>query len=155
MSPYFRHRPAQDQHRRPVSCSSYGSGGFPVALLHLECRCPPPGQNDLERKPTYRSAKTRVYMGTDAQQSRSFLILKYNASLTKSPQRRVNAVGSVCSCHDDHMRPLLQPIHEREQLRDDAPLHFSMSLGKRSRRCEPFIRIQPGSVNCGLEPPGP
>lgn len=53
--------------------------------------------------------------------------------LTKSPESRVNAVGSVSGCHDDDMSPLLQSVHQSEQLRHNAPLHLTMSLRKQIR----------------------
>lgn len=49
-------------------------------------------------------------------------------AVTKSPERWVDAVGSVGGCHHDHMCPLLQPVHEGQQLRHDATLHLPMCL---------------------------
>lgn len=48
--------------------------------------------------------------------------------VTESPESGVDAVGSVCGRHDDDVRPLLEPVHQGEQLRHDAPLHLSVSL---------------------------
>lgn len=50
------------------------------------------------------------------------------SSLTESPESWVNAVGSVGSRHNNDVSPLLQSVHQSEQLRHNAPLHFTMSL---------------------------
>ena len=47
---------------------------------------------------------------------------------TKSSQSWINAVGSVGGGHYDHVTSLLQAIHESKELRDDAPLYFTMGL---------------------------
>lgn len=47
---------------------------------------------------------------------------------TKSPERWIDAVGSVGGCHDDDMGSLFQTIHESQQLRDNAPLNLSVGL---------------------------
>lgn len=52
------------------------------------------------------------------------------SDLTESSECWVDAVWSVCGCHDNDMSPLLQPIHQSEKLRDNAPLHLTMSLTK-------------------------
>lgn len=55
------------------------------------------------------------------------------SDLTESPEGWVNAVGSVSGCHDNDMSPLLQSVHQSEQLRHNAPLHLTMSLRKQMR----------------------
>ena len=47
---------------------------------------------------------------------------------TESPEGRVNAVGSVGGCHDDDVSPLLETVHEGEQLGHNAPLHLAVCL---------------------------
>lgn len=65
---------------------------------------------------------------------------------TKSPERRVNGVGSVGGCHHHHVRsrntvikvvgfntlkntsPLFEVVHEGEELRDNPPLHLPVCL---------------------------
>lgn len=48
--------------------------------------------------------------------------------LTKTSQSSIHAVWSVCCCHDNHMSPLLQAIHQGQELGHDTPLHFTMGL---------------------------
>lgn len=48
--------------------------------------------------------------------------------ITESPESGVNAVGSVGSSHDDDVSPLLQAVHQGQQLGHDAPLHLTMGL---------------------------
>ena len=47
----------------------------------------------------------------------------------KPPQGTVDAVGPVGGCHDDDVRPLLQAVHQRQQLGHDASLDFTVGLG--------------------------
>ena len=49
----------------------------------------------------------------------------------KPTQRRVDAVGSVGGCHDDDMGPLLEPVHQSQQLGHDAALHLTVRLVER------------------------
>lgn len=53
-------------------------------------------------------------------------------SLTKSPEGWVNAVWPVGSCHDNDVCPLLQTVHQSQQLRHNAPLHLTVSLQNRA-----------------------
>ena len=46
-------------------------------------------------------------------------------------QRRVDAVGSVGGCHDDDVGPLLEPVHQSQQLGHDAALHLTVRLVER------------------------
>ena len=48
--------------------------------------------------------------------------------LTKSPEGGVDAVGSVGGCHDDDVSPLLQSVHQGQQLGHDTPLHLPVGL---------------------------
>lgn len=48
--------------------------------------------------------------------------------LTESSESSVDAVRSVGGGHYNNVRPLLQPIHEGEQLGDDTTLYFAVSL---------------------------
>jgi len=52
---------------------------------------------------------------------------------SKPPEGRVHTVGSVGGSHDNHMRSLLEPIHECQQLGDNTSLHLTVSL---LRECE-------------------
>ena len=51
---------------------------------------------------------------------------------SKPPEGRVHTVGSVGGSHDNHMRSLLEPIHECQQLGDNTSLHLTMSLLRES-----------------------
>ena len=52
----------------------------------------------------------------------------FTVEATKATQGRVNAVGSIGGGHDDDVRTLLQAVHEREKLGNDAALHFAVGL---------------------------
>ena len=46
----------------------------------------------------------------------------------KPPEGWVDGVGSVGGCHHDHMSSLFEPVHQRQELRDNAAFHLTMSL---------------------------
>ena len=54
--------------------------------------------------------------------------------LTESPEGAVDAVGSVGGRHDDDVRALLEAVHQRQQLRHDAPLHLAVSLHRTTQQ---------------------
>merc|ERR1712183_151545 len=45
---------------------------------------------------------------------------------SKSSESSINRVWSVGCSHYNHMRPLLQPIHQGQQLTNNPPLNFSI-----------------------------
>ena len=47
---------------------------------------------------------------------------------TKTPKGGVNAVRPVSGCHDNDMCTLFEPIHQGQQLRDNATLHLTVGL---------------------------
>lgn len=66
----------------------------------------------------------------------------FSVKASKPAQSWVNAVGSVGGSHHYDMGPLLQPVHESQQLRHDATLHLTVSLeGTKGQIVEPFINM--------------
>lgn len=73
------------------------------------------------------------------------------SKLTKSPKSWVNAVGSVGGSHNNDVSPLLQSVHQGEQLRHDAPLYLTMSL----RRQRQIRLLHQKNVHCTIQKPSP
>ena len=49
---------------------------------------------------------------------------------TEASEGWVDGIGPVGGRHDDHVRPLLQTVHQSQQLRHDTTLHLAMRLIK-------------------------
>jgi len=72
-------------------------------------------------------------LGVDAQNLEAAVLVRHaNVHLAveaaEAAERGVDRVGAVGRADDDDVRARLQPVHEREELRDDAPLDLALRL---------------------------
>ena len=132
--------PAPDPRHHVASCSWCGYGGSPVGLRRS-------GGGEREKRGGKKNIKTvegreeKVRggggwcgrdRGEEEREGHTCSIrnadVHFSIKSSEPTQSWVNAIGSVGGCHDYHVGPLLQSIHQSQQLRHDAPLHLSMSL---------------------------